>query len=849
MDDKESIQRAAALHAIVDAVARGDLMEIGQLVRQEVESALGCQQAVILRYDAERRLFVTSSLLNQGTRFGKKELAIAEQECSWRDSLAADQVFAVRAAEVSSSAERELLGDHAVVAFAFPFRWGLELLGVVHAVNYQDCQLSDEQGAAVQEVAALLALALERAKVSARATAAEEAATEWRDRYGQLFAHVRQPVLVVDVEADLVYEANPAMVALTGYEAHELHAMRLSGLFAPGQMPDLRRLAAGPHQPSECTLQTKRGEPLRASLEVARLGAPSGKRYLLVARLPEPLDRTPVHTGDVGELLRALGDSEEVEAGIDSLFVRLGQELGARYGTLHVIPGPGQGLRMRTFRDFSQEGGGSAEIAFTTGPYQKVLQAEGVVECPSVTASQEYGYLKEGAGGAAYESFIAVALRLARREMGVVSYFFAHPRTFALEHKELVAQGARLIALLLAWTEHRRRLEQVASRAEAAIEIVAGLCGLRSAEAMVAHLARRIHPRIQFDLLSVTLFERDGGQAQALCIASPELAQLVASSYRWEAIADDGLGWLRPRGQTTEIGGQRALADKVASRVSVLLLAHGDYLGNLSLGALGEDAFSGEEVHFLRLIAPALAEALASCREEGSPESESPVPPAQAHEGTHSLRADLAVLRRALEELDPFVHRHAATEPEAGAGALRWWQAVRTNLERVLSWLEGRPAEQSSGEGEQAGAVSVQQVINEATVQLHKAGVPKDVQLVVLPGPAMEVVTRPGLFLEAIKQLLTGVVAMASGPARPRVEVGHREQLLNKLIYVRYSGPAPDLSATRAGPAQWRAANEQVRRAQQMLALCGGKLVVRTLLSGETELFVSFAKTVPLGDG
>jgi len=79
--------------------------------------------------------------------------------------------------------------------------------------------------------------------------------------------------------------------------------------------------------------------------------------------------------------------------------------------------------------------------------------------------------------------------------------------------------------------------------------------------------------------------------------------------------------------------------------------------------------------------------------------------------------------------------------------------------------------------------------------------------------------------------------------------VGHREQLLSKLIFVRYLGPAPDLSATRAGEPQWRSANEQVRRAQQMLALCGGRLVVRPLLSGETELLVSFVKAAPLGDG
>ncbi len=848
MDDRESTQRTAALQAIVDAVAGGDLVEIGQLARQAVESALGCQQAVILRYDPERRLYVTSSLLNQGTRFGKKELAIAEQECSWRAALAPDRVLTIRAGEVSSSAERELLGDHAVVAFAFPFHWGLELLGVVHAVSEQECELTDEQRAAAQEVAALLALALERAKVNARAKAAQEAAAEWRDRYGQLFAHVRQPVLVADVAADLIYEANPAMVALTGYEAHELHAMRLSNLFAPGQLPDLRRLGADPHPPGECTLQTKLGEPLRVSLEVARIGAPSGERYLLVVRSPEPIDRVPAPSAEVGELLQALDESGEVEASIESLFVRLGQELGARYGTLHVIPGPGQGLRMRIFRDFGQEAGSSVELAFTTGPYQKVLQAQGVVECPSVAASQEYAYLQEGAGGAAYESFIAVPLRLARREVGVLSYFFPHARTFAIAHKELMAQGARLMALLLGWTEHRRRLEQVASRAEAAMEIVVGLCGLRSAEEMVAHLARGIHPRIQFDLLSVTLFERGGAEAQVLCIASPQLAELVASSYRWEAIADDGLGWLRPHGQSTEIGGRRTLADKVASRVSVLLLAHGDYLGNLSLGALGEDAFSEEEVHFLRMIAPALAEALASCAEAGSPGSESTVPPPAAHEGTPSLRADLAVLKRALEELDPSVRRHAATEPEAKAGALQWWQDVRTNLERVLSWVEGRPA-QEAREGERARAVSVPQVINEATVQLHKAGALKDVQLVVLPGPAMEVATLPGLFREALVELLAGVVAMASGPARPRVEVGHREQLLNKLIYVRYSGPAPDLSATRAGQPEWRAANEQIRRARQMLSLCGAKLVMRTLLRGETELFVGFAKTAPLGDG
>jgi len=76
MNEQESTQRAAALQALVEAVARGDLVEIGQLARGTVESALGCDQAAILRYEHERRLFVTTPLLNQGTRFAQREVAI-----------------------------------------------------------------------------------------------------------------------------------------------------------------------------------------------------------------------------------------------------------------------------------------------------------------------------------------------------------------------------------------------------------------------------------------------------------------------------------------------------------------------------------------------------------------------------------------------------------------------------------------------------------------------------------------------------------------------------------------------------------------------------------------------------
>ncbi|MCR4438771.1 MAG: GAF domain-containing protein [bacterium] len=865
MSEHESKDRAAALQVLVEAVARGDLVEVGQLARQAVESSLSCEQAVILRYDAERRVFATTPLLNQEGRFARREVLVPEEECSWKEAVASPGAFTISAAEVSSPAERELLGDHAVVAFVFPFYWGSELLGIVHAVATEARGLTPGEQAAAQEVAALVALALERARVNACSAAAEEAAAQWRERYARLFEHVERPVMVVDVAADLIYEANKAMAALVGYEPHELHALRLSALFRPGGMPDWRRALTNAQVPIDCTVQSKSGDPLQVTMEVARLGTPAGERCLLILRPVQAgarPDSRVAQLSELGELLSALAESGEVEDGIDCVFARIGKELGAKCGTLHVVPGQGQTLKMKAFRDCAQEGAPPfAAPAFVEGPYQRVLEAEDVVECPSVAASQEFSFLREVAARAGYGAFLAAPLRLARRAVGVLTYFFPQARSFAVDHKELLAHGARLLALLVTWAERGQRLERAASGAQTALDMVAGLWGLREVEAVVAHVGKHLHRRMDFDLLTVTLFEEGGSQARALCLASQDMAEVVRATYRWEPLADDHLGWLRPQFAEPGAPGQLALADKLGSRVSVLLLAEGLYLGNLSLGALGEDAFSQEDVQLMRMVAPVVARAIAACgaqaatHEEVERVREETVPAGQGaprpqEEKRPSLPSELAALRRAIEELDPSLRRHLSAHGLGQERSIECWEAVRANLDRLLSAVQ----EQGTGrtirpEAEAPRTVSVQKLLNEVTVELDRAGALKEVQLVVLSGPPMEIVARQSPLAQALRQVLAGVVAMVVGAGRPRVEVGYREQLLSKFLYVRYLGPAPDLSATRAGDARWRAANEQVRQAQHLVSLCGGKLLVRPLVSGEVELLVSFPKTAAIGDG
>ncbi|MBC7186914.1 MAG: GAF domain-containing protein [Calditrichaeota bacterium] len=865
MSKRESTERAAALQVLMEAVARGDLVEVGQLARQAVEAALRCEQAVILRYDAERRVFVTTPLLNQESRFARREVVVPEQECSWKEAVVSRGAFIVRAAEVSSPSERELLGDHAVVAFVFPFHWGLELLGIIHAVSSQARELTAEEQATAQEVAALVALALERARINARSAAAEEAAAQWRERYARLFEHVEQPVLLVDVAADLIYEGNKAMAALVGYAPDELHALRLSALFRPGEMPDWRRLLAAAPTRIDCALQTKSGEVLEVVVEMARLGAASGERWLFILRPLHggaPPESRAAHLSELGELLSALTESGEVEEGINSVFARIGRELGARYGTLHVLPAQGQSLKMKAFRDFGQEGVPAvAEMAFAEGPYQKVLEAEDVVECPSIAVSQEFSFLREEAARAGYGAFLGAPLRLAERKVGVLTYFFPQARSFAVDHKELLAHGARLLALLVTWAERGQRLERVAAGAQAALDIVAGLWGLRDVEAVVAHLGRHLQRRMAFDLLTVTLFEEGGSQARALCLASQDMADVVRATYRWEPLAEDHLGWLRPQFGEPGAQGQLALADKLGSRVSVLLLAEGLYLGNLSLGALGEDAFSQEDVQLLRAVAPVVARAIASCGEQATAQEEverargEAIPEEQAAPRVHeekrpSLSSELAALRRAIEEVDPSLRRHFGALGPGQEESIECWEAVRANLDRVLAAVQQPGAGWAiSPQGEAPRAVSVPKLLNDITVELDRAGALKEVQLVLVPGPPIEIVARQGPLAQGLRRLLEGVVQMVTGPGRPRVEVGYREQLLSKFLYVRYLGSAPDLSATRAGDARWRAANEQVRRAQHLFSLCGGKLLVRLLVSGEVELLVSFPKAAPIGDG
>ncbi|MDZ7386601.1 MAG: GAF domain-containing protein [candidate division KSB1 bacterium] len=862
MNQDRGKDRAAALHALVDAVARGDLVEVGQLARQAAESALNCHQAVILRYDPERQWFVTTSILNQGTRYAYPETTVPLAECSWKEVLATHAMLTVRATEVHSPSERTLLGDRDVVAFVFPVHWGTESLGVIYATSEQEREPEEYERAAVEEVATLVALALERARISAIAAEAEQASRQWRQRYTHLFAHVEQPVMVADLAADLVYEANPAMAQLLGYAEEELHAMRLSALFWAGEMPDWRTLLAHGSASTSCRLRLSSGEPKQVRIEAASLGDRGEGRCLLIAHTggeaaarEEPAPALP----EMANLISALDESGEIEASVQSLFDWLGSALGAAFGTLHVVPAQGQELETKIMRSFAskQELSPNVASALAQGPYHRVLELGTVVECPSVAASGDFAELRPVAERAGYDAFLAAPLTVAQRRVGVLTCFFPHARSFATEHKELFALGARLLGFLVTWAEHQRRLERMASGAQTVLDIVAGLPALRSAEKIATHVAGRLQGKIPFDLFSITLFEQEGAQARALCLASPALSELVAQMYRWEAVADSELGWLRPYPEFEGSRAQLALADRLGSRISVLLLARGAYIGNLSLGALGEEAFSREDVGLLRMLAPSVAEALAASGEQSgaAPQQDARSQPEQEILGTPGQTppeksfdpvAIGAELRLAIEELEQHLGlRGSGDEPLAAQ-----WQTVRKGVERLLSALEGPGDKQGArGDEEVPQPVSVSRLINEVTVELHRAGRLRGVQLMVIPGPALEIMTRPRLMARALKELLEATLAMAASTHQPRVEVGYREQLLNKFIYLRYSGPVLDLSGTRAGEERWRAASERAQAAQHLVMQCGGKLTARPLSTGEAELLISFAKAAAVGDG
>ncbi len=869
MDEHRGRGRAAALHALVDAVARGDLVETGQLARQAIESALGCQQALILRYDPERQRFVATSLLNQGTRCAQQEVEVPAGECSCKEVLATRRTLRVPTPEVHSSAERQLLGDRDVVAFAFPVLWGIELLGVIYAPAQQDRELSEEEYSFAEEVAALVALALERARVSAKAAAAEQAAAQWRQRYAHLFGHVQEAVMVVDPAADLVYEANRAMATLLAYPPEELHAMRLSHLFWPGEMPDWRSLVARGPITTSCKLRGSDGQPREVRVEAAALGEQGEGRYILIAHTTE--DRRAQEEGrpqaEAANLLTGLDESGDLEASVHGLFTWLGRALGAALGTLHQVSAQGQGIELKVLRSFVGQEEVSAEVAsaLAQGPYQQTLEAGTVVACSSVAASRDFAAFGQDAARAGYDAFIAAPLTLGPRQVGVLTYFFPQPRTFATEHRELFAHGARLLTFLLVWAEQHRGLERMASGAQTALDVVTGLARLRSPEKIAVQVASRLQECISFDLFSLTLFEQGGAQARALSLASPALAELMAPLFDWVAVPEAELGWLQPKAEGEGPRGQLALADKIGSRISVLLLANGTYIGNLSLGSLGEDAFTREDVRLLRMAAPAVAEALVACSEEPVTAGGQELRPAVAPEasGREGMRGEkpsrpdqgevgtrAAEVRAALQQVDLYLRSHHA--PDAALTAQ--WQAVREAVERFLSSAEayeGAAQAEAEPEPEEEALqpLSLSRLLNEVTVALHRAGRLREVQLVVIPGPAMEILTRPALMTRALRELLDAVLSTVAGTPQPRVEVGYREQLLSKFIYLRYSGPVPDLSGMQAREELWRVFSERVRAVQQVVARCGGKLTARALPSGETELAVSFAKAAALGDG
>ncbi|UCE06265.1 MAG: GAF domain-containing protein, partial [bacterium] len=128
------------------------------------------------------------------------------------------------------------------------------VLAVINLSSYDSNYFTDNHQAQTEQVASLLGITLERSELIEKLNKKQSDVFLWKNKFNSLINNVGEPIAIIRLDYDLIYETNAAFQKLTGYASEELQGMRLSHVHPQQEEMILLKL-------DKCSSNGKANEP------------------------------------------------------------------------------------------------------------------------------------------------------------------------------------------------------------------------------------------------------------------------------------------------------------------------------------------------------------------------------------------------------------------------------------------------------------------------------------------------------------------------------------------------------------------------------------------------------------
>lgn len=612
----------SALRQIGTIVANSsDMIEVFRLARRYLAEIIPYDTLAILVDDRDRECLTAPLAFNDRYSPDNGELVI-----TYENSLISEVLITRKSRSRFSLDDGEGLVNFDIRCdLLVPMCTPDTVVGCLYFARNSEVPFDMTEQANAEQAASMLAVVLERAKNNEEFQAIRDSSNRWQEHYLILLEALPYAAIVVDLVSTAVREFNQAFEQLLGYTAEELHAIKFSDMFPQIRLEE--------HPPIEqfllqngqiISLVHKNGSRVQVQLGIGSVPIGGAERCLLVFQPVVHQSTESFRDLDVvffllsclqpcssGDLLEALREPLD----------RLAVIWGAKYVSL---VGHQRNGALRALTAFRLSEGIKKELqepllsSLGEEPFLTILQSQQPTFIGDIKIDTDFQQYRAVAARLGYTSFASLPLMIKEEPFGLLNLFFEKSRVWTEVEKEALTSAARAILAVIVNNREHTETKTRAEHAEVCLKLATLLKAESRLDNIIVVAAKETSYQLNFDLFSVTLFNQDTEGLGVFCLGNKELEKTLHTDWHWEKINGVELGRLLPNSTHADspdsLNSKRyeALISAIYEKVSVLLLSKDNYLGNLTLGRLGKDAFQSGDIKFIRQVALLMAEAIES---------------------------------------------------------------------------------------------------------------------------------------------------------------------------------------------------------------------------------------------
>lgn len=466
---------------------------------------------------------------------------------------------------------------------------------------------------------------------------------QYTDRLFSFIDNLEEAFFVVDANSRKILRNNQSAVRLTGYSTKELLSLTIDSLHPQEEVAllllEIQRLEFEPHTGIEgFTLIQKNGWKFPVDIQLSRLVQEDedfSRRFFIAIYKGEARgewenafskrNQELLALMEVGQTIASALNLDEI---IDLTMLKLASVCAAKYVSIFLKDEMGKLVVYKAHKNPPEDillFDRPWRVGIEEGPYHLINEKNKILQIENVFTDDEFVKWRPIAERIGYGSMISLAMIPRDVSVGLFNLYYEKPKKFTQEEINFLRAAVTYLSISIENARLYREYQEKTDQITAINEITSSINSSLDMEEIIKTVTSEVKKIVDFDYISIVLFEEDTDNLHVFSLASQRLGQKLGRE-EWNQIDDLPLGWLQHGPESfpgaKQAGGNRdfiyeskiVIEKELQSKLNVLLLSKDKYLGTFSIGKLEPRAYNSTHQEIFQQIAGQVATALENAK-------------------------------------------------------------------------------------------------------------------------------------------------------------------------------------------------------------------------------------------